>query len=162
MSLGDLVVSLSANTARFESDMGKAAQATERWANRVIKDSKTAERAIKEMTDYNVTAVDRLQRSFDRLNIKSGLQIDKESQALQYHFEKIKNSGVASADEINRAYKSMKRQMDELKGINAMESTTHGLSGFSLASVAAIAKVQVMYSLINQNHRFRKRLHFCR
>ena len=150
MSLGDLVVSLSANTARFESDMGKAAQVLERWSSRAIYNSKQSEKAIKEMSEFGVTSVDRLQRAFDKLNIKSSLQIDKEAQQMQMAFEKIKQSGVASADEIRRASIALKRELNSLNGTNPMASATHGMTGFSLASVTAIAKVQILYSLVNQ------------
>lgn len=150
MSLGDLVISLSANTARFESDMGRASQLVERWGNSVGNSAEKAERAIKNMSSIGVTSIDRLQQSFNTLNIKSGLQINTEAANIQNAFEKIKNSGVASASEINRAYDAMKRQLAGLNGdSNVMKGHIEGMNGFSLASVAAIAKIQILYSLIN-------------
>ena len=149
MSLGDLVISLSANTARFESDMGKAAQLVERWGNSVGNSAKAAEIAISKMSSVGITSVDRLQQSFNTLNIKSGLQIDREAANIQAAFERIKNSGVASAKEISRAHTAMKERLDSLDGSNMMKGHIEGMNGFSLASVAAIAKIQILYSLIN-------------
>jgi len=150
MSLGDLVISLSANTARFDSDMGRAAQLVERWGNSVGNSAKAAELAIGKMSSIGITSIDRLQQSFNTLNIKSGLQIDREAANIQAAFERIKNSGVASANEIARAQTAMKEKLAGLDGSgNMMKGHIEGMNGFSLASVAAIAKIQILYSLIN-------------
>lgn len=150
MSLGDLVISLSANTARFDSDMGKSAQQMERWGNTVGNSVARAENACQKMFKNGSNSVDMLQRSFDRLNIKSGLHIETEASNIQAAFQRIKNSGVASMDEIRRAQIAMKQQLAGLDGGNMMKGHVEGMNGFSLASVAAIAKIQILYSLINQ------------
>jgi len=51
MSLGDLVVSLSADTARFQHDLGKGAQMVEKWANVVFKNAQQSEYYIKKMSE---------------------------------------------------------------------------------------------------------------
>jgi hypothetical protein len=151
MSLGDLVVSLSANTARFESDMGKANQITEKWANAYIKNAQQAEKAIKQLGEVGRTSMDSLQRSFNTLDIKSHLQIDREADNIRSAFKRIEQSGVATFDEIKRAKVAMDRKLSDLSGDgNMMKGHIEGMNGFSLASVAAIAKIQILYSLINQ------------
>lgn len=153
MSLGDLVISLSANTARFESDMGKAAQFLERFGNKAVVSAKQAEKALAQMTDIGVVSVDRLQRHFNLLDIKSALHIEKEKVILQTAFEQIKNSGVATANEIKRAHESMQKKIAEIDGVssakNTMNGMTHDVNLLSLASAAAIMKVQILYSLVN-------------
>jgi len=150
MGLGDLVISLSMNTATLQSDTGKAGQLLDRLGSKIIATSKQAEAAIKQLSDAGVTSVDRLQKSFNTLGIKSGLNIDAEKSAMLAAFNQIKNSGVASADEIKRAHAAMQSQLNKLDGKEPTAKVTAGLNLFSLASVAAIAKAQVLYTVINQ------------
>lgn len=147
MSLGDLVISLSANTASLASDMGKANQIMERFAYKAIQSAKQGEDAIKAMSAAGVTSVDRLKYAFQNLDIKSSLNIEQEKARIIASFNMIKNSGVATFSEIARANEAMQSKLDMLDG--KINKNTGGMNLFGLASVAAIAKIQILYSLIN-------------
>lgn len=147
MSLGDLVISLSANTASLASDMGKANQIMERFAYKAIQSAKQGEDAIKAMSAAGVTSVDRLKYAFKNLDIKSSLNIEQEKARIIASFNMIKNSGVATFSEIARANEAMQSKLDLLDG--KINKNTGGMNLFGLASVAAIAKIQILYSLIN-------------
>ena len=147
MALGDLVISLSCNTAQFQSDMGKANQVLERMAAKSIQTSQQAEAAVKVLTNAGVTSVDRLQQSFNALNIKSQLNIETEKARLQSAFEQIKNSGVASASEINRAFKAMNEQVAQVE--TGTNKSSFAFNAFSLSAIANLAKVQLMYQAVN-------------
>lgn len=147
MSLGDLVISLSCNTASLQSDMGKAQQVTERVMASIIRDAKGAERAIDQLSRAGMTSTDRLQKSFNNLNIKSGLQIENEKNKLIASFEQIKNSGVASANEIKRAHIAMKASIEGLE--NGTSHAHVAFNAFSLSSIVGLAKIQLMYQAVN-------------
>ena len=149
MSLGDLVISLSANTASLQSDMGKANQILERFASKSIQGSKQAEAAIAQLGKAGVTSVDRLKLAFDNLNIKTALQIENEKARMIASFEQIKNSGVASSNEIKRAFSAMNDQLDKIDGKDPMGSGIRRMNTNLFVSIAMIAKMQIMFSLIN-------------
>jgi len=86
--------------------------------------------------------------AFNKLDIKTAIQITRETNEIKASFDKIKNSGVASADEVRRAYAAMNRQIANLNP-EPVTKQTNSLNLLSLASVAAIAKVQILYSLVN-------------
>jgi len=73
-------------------------------------------------------AIDRLQYAFSSLNIKSQLSLDNEKAGIIAAFEQIKNSGVASANEIRRAQEAMHKQLadidSQLRGIGSTSKTT--------------------------------------
>jgi tape measure domain-containing protein len=74
------------------------------------------EAALERLAANGQQSVDRLSRAFGALNIKSGLDIEAEKQKIIAAFNQIKNSGVASADEITRAEAAMKAKLDEMNG----------------------------------------------
>lgn len=157
MSLGDLVISLSVNTATMQSDLGKANQVFERVMASMIKDAKGAERAIEQLAKAGVgvtgmanqlgVASDRLQLSFNRLNLKSALQIEKEKAQIVTAFEQIKNSGVASANEIKRAHAAMQMQLDNVEG--GTNRAAMAFNAFSLSGMMGLAKIQIAYQAVN-------------
>jgi len=119
-----------------------------KWANVVFKNAQQSEYYIKKMSENGSTAIDRLQLAFNKLDIKTAIQITRETNEIKASFDKIKNSGVASADEVRRAYAAMNRQIANLNP-EPVTKQTNSLNLLSLASVAAIAKVQILYSLVN-------------
>lgn len=157
MSLGDLVISLSCNTATLQSDLGKANQVVERVMASIIRDAKGAERAIDQLNKTGLgisqwanqagPATDRLQRSFNSLNIKSALQIENEKRNVIQAFEQIKNSGVASASEVKRAYKAMEEQIHAIETGN--QHAHASFDAFSIKGLAALAKIQIAYQGVN-------------
>lgn len=104
-----------------------------------------AQKALQQMAIDGKQATDRLQQSFSRLNIKSQLNIETEKARLVDSFNQIKNSGVASANEIRRAQESMNLQLSELdkqlRGVAgsvkaAGDGSEHAAKGF--ASIKSI------------------------
>lgn len=72
--------------------------------------------ALKGLAADGSSAVDRLQKSFQTLNIKSQLDIENEKKKIVAAFDQIKNSGVATGNEIRRAHESMNSQLADLDG----------------------------------------------
>lgn len=119
---------------------------------RKVLEAKATATAVAEANLYatrNQGAVsDIKQSSFDTLGIKSSLNIEAEKSKLKAAFEDIRASGIHSAKDIAAAHVAMQTQIDNIESsVNRVET---GINGWSLASVAAIAKIQVLYSLINQ------------
>lgn len=120
-NLGQLTLDLVARIGGFTGPLDKAGRQTQQF-------SKT----IGKMGTDGAMAVDRLQRSFNALDIKSGLQIDAENKN-NCGFQCNKNSGVASSDEIKRAYSAMKTQMKELDpAAKTLVSRLNGINGAAL------------------------------
>jgi len=149
MSLGDLVISLSANTATLQSDMGKANQILERFAAQSIRTAQQGERAMKVLAAAGLDSVDRLKIAFDNLGIQSAASIEKSKERIVASYERIRTSGVATADEIKRAHEAMNAKIAQLDGGPGVARQTEGMNLFGLASAAAILKIQVLYSLVN-------------
>lgn len=103
------------------------------------------QKALQQMVIDGRQVSDRLQQSFSRLNIKSSLNIEAEKARIVDSFNQIKNSGVASANEIRRAQESMNLQLSELdkqlRGVAgsvkaAGDGSEHAAKGF--ASIKSI------------------------
>lgn len=103
------------------------------------------QKALQQMVIDGRQVSDRLQQSFSRLNIKSQLNIEAEKARIVDSFNQIKNSGVASANEIRRAQESMNSQLSELdkqlRGVAgavkaAGDGSEHAAKGF--ASIKSI------------------------
>ena len=157
MALGDLVISLSMNTASFESDCGKAQQMADKVMTSIVRTSAQGELAMKKLAEaaYGIGAAldsagpasDRLKNSFATLNIKSALEIDAQKNKIIAAFNNIANSGVASASEIKSAYKAMNEQISMVE--KGTSKASFAFNAFSLSAIANLAKVQIMYQLLN-------------
>lgn len=95
--------------------------------------------------------------SFQALGMKSSIEINTEKQSLIAAFNEIKNSGVYSAKEINKAFAALKEQLRSLNGtklpvndLSQMNNHSEKMNMNFLMSLATIAKMQIMFSLINQ------------
>lgn len=83
----------------------------------------------------------RLSKDFATLNIKSALDIQTEKARTVAAFEAIKKSGIASADEIKRAYKAMQDRLNEIdKGPKKVATGLQGVASM-LAGVFALDRV---------------------
>lgn len=146
MSLGDLVISLSADTARFQNDMGKAAQSVDKWANIVVKNSQQAENYIRKMSEAGVASVDRLQREFNSLGVSTAKSIEGAAFSSIAAFVKIKESGVAAFGEIERAESAARAKLSQLPGV--LDTSGAGVgrltASFSEMGKTAIAKLEQM------------------
>jgi len=65
-----------------------------------------AEQEIRKLQRTGEDVGDRLGRAFETLGTKSSMAIDRQKDSINRAYESIKNSGVASADEITRAEKA--------------------------------------------------------
>lgn len=113
---------------------------------------KRAEADIQKLADSSQAAGDRFSKSFGALNIRSALDINKEKANIVASFEAIKNSGVASGNEIRRAGDAMKGKLaeldKELRGVqSSAESSTKGL-GSLLGSLGPLAAALATVSLV--------------
>lgn len=129
-NLGTLTLDITAKTGNFTGPISKAERDVQRF-------SKTLDKLAAEGS----TSVDRLQRSFKTLNIKSGLEIDSEKNKLIAAFNAIKNSGVSSSSEIKRAYAAMNSGIKDIN--HTSKSAIFGLDGIKGAALAAFAGVSV-------------------
>lgn len=124
-------------------DARKAAEARAAAARKAAEDVAAANRNIEKLGGK--TSTDRLSGSFETLNIKSALDIEREKARAIAAFEAIKKSGVASADEIKRAQTALKERLDSIdgavSGLGAKLKT--GLAGVAemLAGVFAIERI---------------------
>lgn len=149
MSIGEASIGINLGTAQLDVDVRNAERILNRIGRGVIENSKQAEKAIEQLSGAGVTSVDRLQRSFNTLNIKTGFDIEAEKRKITAAFEQIKNSGVASASEIRRAHDSMKSKLD---GLDApIRSATNSFGGLGTAAMAFAAGFSIQ-SAIFQLH----------
>ncbi|MFZ4857904.1 MAG: tape measure protein [Desulfuromonadaceae bacterium] len=100
--------------------------------------------ALNKVIDSGKVSNDRLSDSFKTLGIQSGLALEKLRNDAVHAYEKIKNSGVASADEIRRAHSGMIQTLSNaqtpLSGIAAQFAklgpmATAAFAGFSISAV---------------------------
>jgi tape measure domain-containing protein len=96
---------------------------------------KAAQVAMSDLAKSGAAATDRLQKSFQTLNIKSQLDIEGEKKRIVAAFEQIKNSGVVTGNEIRRAQESMKTQLADL------DSKLRGVAGSSQNAAEGSRKV---------------------
>ena len=148
MALGDLVISLSMNTASFESDCGKAQQMADKVMTSIVRTSEQGELAMKKLAEaaYGIGAAldsagpasDRLKQAFATLNIKSAFEIEGQERKLIEAFELIKISGVATATEIQNAFISMTSKIEMLTKMtgstNPNQILGNNLAGSSFAT----------------------------
>lgn len=127
-NLGTLTLDITAKTGNFTGPLSKAERETQKFSQTLAK-----------LSADGKTSVDRLQQSFNSLNIKSGIQIDSEKQKIVAAFNHIKNSGVASADEIKRAYSAMQRELKQVDP--ASRSIIAGFDGIKTAAITALASI---------------------
>lgn len=78
------------------------------------KDVASAEDRLNSLVATGKTVSDRLSQSFKTLDIRSGFDISAEQKAVVAAFLQIKNSGTASAREIERAYDAARKKLDAL------------------------------------------------
>ena len=88
-----------------------------------------------------------MKNNFSALGIMPTSQIEAEKAKLVRAFEEIKTSGTASAKDITRAHEAMSAELRRLDG--HVTNNTQKMNLFGLASVGAILKIQVLYSLVN-------------
>lgn len=149
MSIGEASIGLNLGTAQLDIDVRKAEQILNKIGRGVIANGKQAEKAIQELSAAGVTSVDRLQRSFNTLNIKTGMDIENEKRKITAAFEQIKNSGVASAHEIERAHVAMKSKLDSVGG--SINNTTSLFAKLGPAAMGAMAGFSIQQA-ISQLH----------
>ena len=114
--------------------------------------SKTFEKIdqeLKELARTGNTVSGILDNSFKTLKLRSAFDIEKEKAQMILAFERIKTSGVASADEIKRAQQALKEQLagldKELKGNTggflSLKGAAGALSGaLATVGIGALAK----------------------
>jgi hypothetical protein len=93
-----------------------------------------------------------LKSSFSTLGIIPTSTIEADKAKAIAAFNAIKASGTASASDVRRAYQAMNVELARLKklgSVNPVEKTTNGINLMSIASAAAIVKIQILYSLVN-------------
>lgn len=98
----------------------------------------------------NVT--DRLHPAFQALGIKSAADIETSKTQIISAFNQIKNSGVATPDEIARAFKGMQAKINEIDIKNGLKDATEesGKLSRSLGDIALpIAAVFSVYKLVS-------------
>jgi len=146
MSLGDLVISISADTARFQNDLGKAGQSVERWANITVRSAQQGEKYIAKMAEAGMTSIDRLQREFNSLGTTTAKSIESAAFATIASFVKIRESGVTSFGEIERAEAAARAKISQLPGVlDASGASVGRLSTkFGEMGQTAIAKMEEM------------------
>lgn len=83
------------------------------------------------------TSSDRLSKDFNTLGIKSALDIQAEKARAVAAFEAIKKSGVASANEVERAHKAMQARLNEID--KSPQKIATGLAGVSQMLVGFFA-----------------------
>lgn len=107
---------------------------------------------IEDMQKQGKSSIDRLQSSFDNLKIKSALNIEAERAQIVSSFNLIRNSGVASADEINRAHTAMKTRLADLSnGVSGVSNRFSSLTGITGLAGAALAGMSLT-ALISELH----------
>lgn len=149
MSVGEASIGLNLGTAQLDSDTKVAERLLNRISRGVIENGKQAEKAIDQLSAAGVTSVDRLQRAFNTLNIKAGMDIENEKRKITAAFEQIKNSGVASAKEIERAHEAMK---SKISGLDAPIKNAAGMfTGLGSAAMTAMAGFSLT-AVITQLH----------
>lgn len=75
---------------------------------------KRAEAAMREMQRTGTDVAHVLEREFNQLGTKSSLAFDKKRQAAEAAYERIKNSSVTTADEIERAERALASRLDSI------------------------------------------------
>lgn len=159
-------INLNARTKDFEDAFARSKVVFEKFASSGQDAAKSYQKSLKEINNDGQKTVDSLQKAFNSLSIKTDMNMEAQKRGLtaaklyfEQQFHNIKDSGKASAAEIERAYTAMTAKIAALdagmpggtaKTTEGIKGMTQGMSGFSLASVAAIAKIQILYSLINQ------------
>ncbi len=66
-----------------------------------------AEKAMRELQRTGSDVAHRLERDFNQLGTQSGLAFDQKRQAAQSAYDRIKQSGIATSDELKRAERSL-------------------------------------------------------
>lgn len=77
-------------------------------------DASRAEAELRKLQSTGKTVTDRLSGDFEALGIRSTMSIQQEQVAITAAFDRIKASGVASAEEIGRAQIAMEKKLDSL------------------------------------------------
>jgi tape measure domain-containing protein len=109
--------------------------------------SANADRADEEIrklqrTGHDATSI--MERDFEQLGIRSTLAIEKERAAVVAAYDKIRASGVASADETSRAYLAMNAKLnalDKQRGINMLSNDTRAAATEARALESALGGV---------------------
>jgi lambda family phage tail tape measure protein len=105
---------------------------------------------LSDLGTAGAAASDRLQRSFNALNIKSGLQIDSEKTRILAAFEQIRSSGVASASEVSRAHQAMRARLQELNTqINGVSGSFMGFGSSLLGAFGVLSSGAVLSGIFN-------------
>ncbi|NVD26255.1 hypothetical protein HTZ97_16690, partial [Desulfuromonas acetoxidans] len=137
------VANLSTIAAQMAAQMSTALDQVTASLQRNQKETKTSEQRYNEFLAKGEVVTDRLAQSFETLSVRSTAAILKEQKEAVAAYDKIRNSGVASADEIARAKNAMKtavsRTNRELKSLGATAASSNS-QVFSLGgSVSALA-----------------------
>lgn len=99
-----------------------------------------AEEEIRKLQSTGTATADRLTNSFQQLGIRSTMAIEQQRASAVAAYEKIKSSGVASADEILRAKTALTSKMREL------DSETKNASGSALGLKDAYLGLQSAFA----------------
>lgn len=89
--------------------------------------SKEGQAAVLEMQRVGANAASILEREFDQLGTKSSLAFERQRQAATTAYERIKSSGMATADELSRSERAHIERMKEIDRAQhgTVESTFH-------------------------------------
>lgn len=113
--------------------------------------------AQKELAEAKKVALETQNAPYKALGILPTSTIDADKAKIVAAFEQIKSSGTASANDVKRAYAAMNLELDRLNklgSVNSVKEVEKGFNLMSLASAAAIVKIQILYSLVNQTMSF--------